>query len=105
MQERWEGIGPVPRENRDELESGLRKVTDAVRKAEDDQWRRSNPEAVARAEATVTQLRAVISQLEARLERAREKGDNEAARQADEALTARRAWLVEAERTLAEFSG
>jgi hypothetical protein len=105
IQERWEGIGPVPRENRDELESGLRKVTDAVRKAEDDQWRRSNPEAVARAEATVTQLRAVISQLEARLERAREKGDNEAARQADEALTARRAWLVEAERTLAEFSG
>ncbi len=104
VQERWEAVGPVPRDARDQLESGLRRVADAVRKADDDQWRRSNPEAVARAETTVTQLRAVISQLESRLQRAREKGDEQAARQAEEALTARRSWLAEAERTLAEFS-
>jgi hypothetical protein len=105
IQERWEAVGPVPRDSRDQLESGLRRVADAVRKAEDDQWRRRNPEAVARAETTVTQLRAAISQLESRLERAREKGDEQAAQQAEEALTARRSWLAEAERTLAEFSG
>jgi polyhydroxyalkanoate synthesis regulator phasin len=105
IQERWEAVGAVPRDSRDQLESSLRRVADAVRKAGDDQWRRTNPEAVARAETTVTQLRAVISQLESRLQRAHEKGDEKGARQAEEALDARRAWLAEAERTLAEFSG
>jgi Domain of Unknown Function (DUF349) len=41
IQERWEQAGPVPREMREQLESGLRRVEDAVRKAEENQWRRS----------------------------------------------------------------
>jgi len=49
-------------------------------------------------------LRATIAQLERTLAQAREGGDARAERTADEALTARRAWLAEAERTLAEFS-
>jgi hypothetical protein len=105
IQERWEQIGGVPRDSRDQLEGGLRKVEEAVRKAEDNQWRRSNPEAIARAEGTVTQLRTAISQLEDQLAKARERNDDKAARNAEEALEARRAWLEEAERTLAEFSG
>ncbi len=105
IQERWEEAGPVPREAREHLESGLRKVEDAVRKAEDTQWRRANPEARARAEGTVAQLRAAISGLEKQLAGAREQGDEKAAARADEALTARRSWLAEAERTLSEFSG
>jgi hypothetical protein len=104
IQERWEQIGAVPRESREQLESGLRRVEDAVRKAEDTQWRRSNPEALARAEGTVAQLRSTIAQLEKQLGRAREAGDARAERNATEALTARRAWLEEAEHTLAEFS-
>ena len=60
IQERWEQAGPVPRESREQLEQGLRKVEDAVRRAEDAQWKRSNPEALARAEATVSQLRTAI---------------------------------------------
>ena len=105
IQERWEQIGGVPRESREQLEGGLRKVEEAVRKAEDNQWRRSNPEAIARAEGTVTQLRTAITQLEAQLAKAQERGDDKAARNAEEALDARRSWLEEAERTLAEFSG
>jgi hypothetical protein len=104
IQERWEEAGPVPREAREHLESGLRRVEDAVRKAEDTQWRRANPEARARAEGTVAQLRAAISGLEKQLAGAREKGDEKAAARADEALAARRSWLAEAERTLSEFS-
>jgi hypothetical protein len=104
IQERWEQIGGVPRDFRDQLESGLRKVEEAVRKAEDTQWRRSNPEAIARAEGTVTQLRAAIGQLERQLAKARDRRDEPAARKAEEALEARRSWLEEAERTLAEFS-
>ena len=105
IQEKWEQIGGVPRDSRDRLEGGLRKVEETVRKAEDNQWRRSNPEAIARAEGTVTQLRTAIEQLERQLAKAQEKGDAKGERNAQEALEARRAWLEEAERTLAEFSG
>jgi hypothetical protein len=94
----------VPREAHERLESGLRRIEDAVRKAEDAQWRRSNPEALARAEGTVAQLRSAITSLEAQLARARERGDAAAIGKAEEALTARQAWLAEAERTLAEFT-
>jgi len=105
VQERWEEAGPVPRDARERLESGLRRVEDAVRKAEDAQWRRANPEALARAEGTVAQLRAAISQVAENLARARKVGDEKGAEQAGEALAARRSWLAEAERTLSEFSG
>jgi Domain of Unknown Function (DUF349) len=104
IQERWELAGAVPRDSREQLESGLRKVEEAVRRAEENQWRKSNPEALARAEGTVAQLRSAISGLEAQLQRANERGDTKAASDAEEALAARRAWLEEAERTLAEFS-
>jgi hypothetical protein len=104
IQERWEHAGPVPREMREQLESGLRRVEDAVRKAEETQWRRSNPEALARAEGTVNQLRTAITSLESQLDRARERGDQAGIRKAAEALAARKSWLEEAERTLAEFS-
>jgi hypothetical protein len=103
IQEKWEQIGGVPRDSRDHLEGGLRKIEDAVRKAEDNQWRRSNPEAIARAEGTVTQLRSAIEQLERQLAKAQEKGDAKAERNAQEAIDARRLWLEEAEKTLAEF--
>jgi len=104
IQERWEQIGAVPRDAREHLEAGLRKVEDAVRKAEDNHWRRTNPEALARAEGTVAQLRTAIAQLEQQMARAKDRGDVRGARNAEEALTARRSWLAEAENTLAEFS-
>ncbi|MFF4418845.1 DUF349 domain-containing protein [Streptosporangium sp. NPDC001559] len=102
--ERWEEAGPVPREQRDRLEGGLRKIDEAVRKAEEAEWKRSNPEARARAQNTVDQLRKSIGQLEARLAKAQTAGRDKEAKDAEEALTARRSWLEEAERTLAEFS-
>ncbi|MEU6041818.1 DUF349 domain-containing protein [Actinomadura sp. NPDC047616] len=104
IQERWEAIGPVPRDQRDRLEGRLRKIEEAVRGAEEAEWRRTNPEARARAEATVAQLRSSIDQLEKRLAKARDAGRGKDVKEAEEALTARRAWLEEAERTLAEFS-
>ncbi|GAA4101537.1 DUF349 domain-containing protein [Actinomadura miaoliensis] len=104
IQERWEAIGPVPRDQRDRLEGRLRKIEEAVRGVEEAEWRRTNPEARARAEATVAQLRSSIDQLEKRLAKARDAGRGKDVKEAEEALTARRAWLEEAERTLAEFS-
>ncbi len=105
IHERWEQAGPVPREAHDRLEQGLRKIEEAVRKAEDAQWRRTNPEAAARARGAVEQLQTAIAGLEDRLAKAQARGDERAAREAQEALDARRSWLAEAERTLNEFSG
>ena len=105
IQERWEQAGPVPREAHERLESGLRRIEDAVRKAEDAQWRRSNPEALARARGTVDQLRSAITGLEEQLAKAQGADNARAVQEAQEALDARRSWLVEAERTLAEFTG
>lgn len=104
IQERWEAAGPVPRDSRDRLEGGLRRVEETVRKAEDSEWRRSNPEARARAEDAVNQLRTAIGGLEAKLEKARAGGNEKAIREATESLEARSAWLTEAERTLDELS-
>jgi hypothetical protein len=104
IQERWEQAGSVPREAHERLEGGLRRIEDAVRRAEDSHWRRSNPEALSRARGTVEQIRSAISQLETQLSRAQDKGDTRAQQQAEEALAARRSWLAEAERTLAELS-
>jgi hypothetical protein len=105
IQERWERIGGVPRDAQERLEGGLRRVEEAIRKAEDSHWRRSNPEALSRAKGTVEQIRAAISQLETQLEKAQAARDETAEKRAAEALAARREWLDEAERTLAELSG
>jgi uncharacterized protein DUF349 len=104
IQERWEAIGMVPRDSRERLEGRLRKIEEAVRSAEDSEWRRTNPEARARAEATVAQLRSSIEQLEKRLAKAQNAGRDKDVKDAEEALTARRAWLAEAEHTLSELS-
>ena len=104
IQEKWEQAGPLPRDAQERLEGGLRRVEDAVRKAEDSHWRRSNPEALSRARGTVDQLRSAISQLEGQLAKAAQRGDAKARQQAEEALDARRSWLAEAERTLTELS-
>jgi uncharacterized coiled-coil protein SlyX len=105
IQERWEQAGPVPREAHERLESGLRRIEDAVRKAEDAQWRRSNPEALARARGTIEQIRSAIAGLEDQLAKAEAAGNPQAVQEAQEALDARRAWLAEAERTLSELTG
>ena len=104
VHERWEAIGHVPRTNRDEVENRLKKVDDAVRAAEQSEWTRSNPEARARAEATVSQLRASIAGLEQDAAKARAAGEEKKAADAENAAATRRTWLVEAEKTLAEFS-
>ena len=53
---------------------------------------------------TVDQLRTTIAQLETRLAKAQAAGKDKDVKDAEEALAARRSWLEEAERTLAEFS-
>jgi hypothetical protein len=104
VHDRWEAIGHVPRSDRDAIEGRLKKVDDAVRSSEEAEWARSNPEARARAEATVNQLRTSIAGLEAEAAKARAAGEEKKATDAESAAETRRTWLVEAEKTLTEFS-
>jgi hypothetical protein len=104
IHERWEAAGHVPRASKESVENRLRTVDEAVRSAEDAAWARSNPEARARAEATVSQLRSSIAGLEEDAAKARAAGEETKATEAEAAAATRRSWLVEAEKTLAEFS-
>lgn len=105
IRDRWEQTGKVPREAGRSVDAALRAVEDAVRSAQETQWRRTNPEGKARAAATVDQLRSSIEALERSLAVARSTGDERAAAEAAEALAARKAWLVEAQRALTDFGG
>jgi hypothetical protein len=105
LAERWDAAGKVPRDRMKELEGRIRKVEQAIRGVEDDQWRRSNPEARARAADTVAQLESSIADLEAARAKAEAVGNTEKAREQESAIEARRAWLAEARKALDEFSG
>jgi Domain of Unknown Function (DUF349) len=104
IHQRWDKVGQVAREAQERLEGGLRRVDDAVRKAEDIQWRKTNPEALSRARGTVEQIRKTISQLEGQLARATEHNDEQAASRAAEAIATRKTWLTEAEKTLLDLT-
>jgi hypothetical protein len=105
IQERWEAAGRVPRADLQRVEGRLRKVEQALREADQDRWRRSNPEARARAEDVVRQLETTIAGLESDLEKARAAGNNRRIEEAEAALAARHEWLQQARRALADYSG
>ncbi|MDQ4138352.1 MAG: DUF349 domain-containing protein [Actinomycetota bacterium] len=93
IQRRWDAIGKVPRDQVKVLEDRLRKVEAAVKKLDEDHWRRENPERKARAEGMTSQLQDLIAKLEAELAEAKKSGDTKRAQEAQEALDARKAWL------------
>ncbi|WP_240755745.1 DUF349 domain-containing protein [Nocardioides iriomotensis] len=103
--ERWDAAGKVPRDRMKELEGRIRAVEQAIRGVEDDQWRRSNPEARARAADTVAQLESSIADLQAKHDKAVAAGNDKKAGEHAAAIEARRSWLTEAQKALDEFSG
>lgn len=105
LAQRWDAAGKVPRGDLKELEARFARVEQALRSAEDDRWRRSNPEGRARATATVAQLEESIAASRTRLEQAESRGDERSAAQARADLEARESWLVEARTVLDEFGG
>ncbi len=104
IRDRWEEAGKVPRADMGRIEAGLRKVEDAVRQAEDENWKRSNPETKARTNSALTQLEAAIAGLKDDLAKAEKAGDERKIKAAQEALEARQAWLEQLERSASELS-
>ncbi len=105
LAERWDAAGKVPRERMKDLEGRIRKVEQAIRGMEDEAWRRSNPEARARAADTVSQLESSIADLRSKQEKATAAGNEKKAAEHAAAIEARESWLTEARKALDEFSG
>lgn len=103
--ERWSAIGKVPRDAMRPLETRLQAIESAVRGAEDDRWRRTNPEARARAEETAAKLQTQIATYEARATKAAARGDAKAEQEAKDGAATYREWLAQAERAVDDFSG
>ena len=93
IQDAWEEAGRVPRGAVRRIEGRMRAVEDAIREAENAEWRRTDPETKARAEGLAGQLQEAIAGLEKDLAAAQAAGDAKKIAEAEAALTARRAWL------------
>ncbi len=104
LADRWDAAGKVPRDRMKDLEGRMRKVEQAIRETEDNQWRRSNPEARARAADTVAQLESLLADLQTQHDKAVAAGNTRKAAEHAAAIEARESWLAEAQRALDEFS-
>jgi hypothetical protein len=105
LQDRWEKSGDIPRGDRDRLEKRLKRVEDAIRSAESDSWKRSNPEARSRAESTANAFTGAIEKLQKQHDAAMAKGDSSAAAKLAAQIDGTKALLAAAENAASEFSG
>ncbi len=105
ISDRWEAAGKVPRERMRDLEGRIRKVEQAIRSVEDEQWRRTDPEKSARADDMVTKLEDAIAKIESDLQAARAAGNDKLAQELADNLESRQAFLEMARRAATDFSG
>lgn len=100
----WSKIGITDRNKRAALDARVDKVSNAIKEAEAEKWRRSDPAAKARANDVVEQLTKAIAAYEEAARKATAAGNTKKAEEAKTAAEARRSWLSEAEKGLAEFN-
>ncbi|MCZ4510859.1 DUF349 domain-containing protein [Streptomyces sp. ActVer] len=105
INERWEAIGHVPRDARPKVEGRMHTVERALQESEEAEWRRTNPEARARAEGLTGQLQAAVDKLQGQIESARSSGNNARADKLQKELDGRQALLEQALKGLQEFGG
>lgn len=103
--EQWSQLGKVPRAQMRPLDSRIRKLEASIKDAEATRWRKTNPEAKARAEDTAAKLREQIEACEHDAAAAEARGDDRAARRAKDAAQTYRTWLDSAEAAASDFSG
>lgn len=103
--ERWEAIGHVPRDARASVEGGIQAVERAVAEAEEGEWRRTNPEARARAAGLTGQLQDAVDKLRRQADQARAAGNTAKAEKLERELAGRQELLDQAVKGLREFGG
>ena len=103
VQQRWEEAGKVPRAHMRRVENELRAVEDAVKKAEDDRWRRTDPETKARSNSMLSQLENKIADQRAALEAARAGGNTKRAASLEKDLATSEQWLATLQASASEL--
>ncbi|MFT4262537.1 MAG: DUF349 domain-containing protein [Nocardioides sp.] len=104
LADRWDAAGKVPRDRIKDLEGRMRKVEQAIKAVEDDQWRRSDPEKSARADDMITKLEDAIAKIEADIAKAQAAGDARKVSSLEDNLAGRKSFLEMARRAAADFS-
>jgi hypothetical protein len=99
----WSKIGITNRDKRAALDARVAAVEEAIKSAEAEIWRKSDPAAKARAADVVAQLSESIANYEKAAAKAEASGNPKKAQEARESAAARKVWLAEAEKSLAEF--
>lgn len=105
LNERWEAIGHVPRDARPKVEGRMHAVEKALQETEENEWRRTNPEARARAAGLTGQLQDAVDKLRGQIDAARAAGNNARADKLARELEGRQALLDQAMKGLEEFGG
>ncbi|WP_299923508.1 DUF349 domain-containing protein [uncultured Nocardioides sp.] len=103
LADRWDAAGKVPRDRMKELEGRMRKVEQAIRAVEDEQWSRSDPEKSARADDMIGKLEAGIAETQAKLDKASAAGDERRVKDLESELANKQAFLDMAKKAAADF--
>ena len=101
--EQWHKIGMTERSKRAALDARVDKIEAEIHALNEELSRRTDPTAIARANDVVDGLKKAIADYEAAATKAEAAGNSAKAKVAREAAEARRAWLAEAEKGLADF--
>jgi hypothetical protein len=100
----WEKIGITHRDKRAALDARVAKVEEVIKGAEAEIWRKTDPAAKARAADVVKQLSDSIANYEKIAAKSQSVGNEKKAKEALDSAEARKVWLAEAEKSLAEFN-
>jgi uncharacterized protein YlxW (UPF0749 family) len=100
----WEKIGMTHRDKRAALDARVSAVETTVKEAEAEIWRKTDPAAKKRAQEVVAQLTESIANYEKAAAKFAASGNAKKSQEASESAAARKVWLAEAEKGLAEFN-
>ena len=100
----WEKIGMTHRDKRAAMDARVSAVESALKESESEIWRKTDPAAKKRAQEVVDQLTESIANYEKAAAKFATNGNSKKSEEATESAAARRVWLAEAEKGLAEFN-
>lgn len=105
INERWDAVGHVPRDAKSKIEGRMHAVERAIGEAEEAEWRRTNPEARARAAGLTGQLQDAVDKLRGQIDQAKAAGNTAKAEKLERELRGRQELLDQALKGLEEFGG
>lgn len=101
---KFNAYGRVPRDSIRTIDGRVRSLEQAVKGAEDKEWKRTDPEARDRAADTVAMFTGQIDKIIGQAEAADAKGDTKKAAQLRDSVATYQGWLEQAQKALDEFT-